>query len=654
MDFVSDFTTFLGLGEEVAQLFGYGSSNEVDLSALESVLQNMLDKLSTEIKQVFNQDLADTAVATAAGVAQTALDFLAVDYVNAQQAGRSQQAGMLQAQLWSLLTADTSGPPLQDLSAQAATMTTWSKDNPTSIAQRTISLALTIYGLIVAIRRERAANAPDARTRRRELATMRTYAALAVSRVWPLLESVRQARVAAVAAKWPNFPPSLQLLDKGNDPGSMRALEIDAGPPPYPPPAYEYVVTDTWNSSTAKQVLAVGETPTPQAGKWGWGPPTEELWQEISTAYGYYMKLVQGGTDSDMALWTQQLMQLVTTGSKFTGYPFENYGVWRLTASLPGLPAQLTSITPMASWLYGGRTTLQGLDQLSLKGRVYVFSQSEASASQYPIDFGGRLRTGALTPSFQPPIATLALTAVMLSADGKYAYASFLNGAGNGAICQYGITADGTLTPAILSSLQTPGIATGLALSPDGRSAYVTASSQESPPSVNQVVQCSIAADGSLSLKTRSSVTTGAGPSAIAISADGKHAYVTNTIGNTMTHFLIAADGTLSDSSDSVATGTHPYAIALSADGKNAYVANENAVWQYSIAADGTLPSQTPASLVTADGTQSIVLSSDGLSAYVVAAGSSQVFQFSISTGGTLSPKSPATVTTGNPPTRSR
>ena len=411
-------------------------------------------------------------------------------------------------------------------------------------------------------------------------------------------------------------------------------------------------MTDTWNSSTAKQVLAVGETPTPQAGKWGWGPPTEELWQEISTAYGYYMKLVQGGTDSDMALWTQQLMQLVTTGSKFTGYPFENYGVWRLTASLPGLPAQLTSITPMASWLYGGRTTLQGLDQLSLKGRVYVFSQSEASASQYPIDFGGRLRTGALIRPFQPPIATLALTAVMLSADGKYAYASFLNGAGNGAICQYGITADGTLAachPFIAADAGHRDL--GLALSPDGRSAYVTASSQESPPSVNQVVQCSIAADGSLSLKTRSSVTTGAGPSAIAISADGKHAYVTNTIGNTMTHFLIAADGTLSDSSDSVATGTHPYAIALSADGKNAYVANENAVWQYSIAADGTLPSQTPASLVTADGTQSIVLSSDGLSAYVVAAGSSQVFQFSISTGGTLNrPKSPATVTTGNLP----
>ena len=100
MGWVSDFTTYLGLGEEIASIFTGGD----DVGALESFLENMFATLLSEIEQVFEQGLTNNLAATAAGVAQTAKDFLAVNYVNAQRAGESD------AQLWTLLSADTSGP----------------------------------------------------------------------------------------------------------------------------------------------------------------------------------------------------------------------------------------------------------------------------------------------------------------------------------------------------------------------------------------------------------------------------------------------------------------------------------------------------------------------------------------------------------------
>ena len=115
MGWVSDFTTYLGLGEEIASIFTGGD----DVGALESFLENMFATLLSEIEQVFEQGLTNNLAATAVGgAAQTAKDFLAVDYVNVQRAGESD------AQLWTLLSADTSGPSLQALSAQASTMTT--------------------------------------------------------------------------------------------------------------------------------------------------------------------------------------------------------------------------------------------------------------------------------------------------------------------------------------------------------------------------------------------------------------------------------------------------------------------------------------------------------------------------------------------------
>ena len=145
-------------------------------------------------------------------------------------------------------------------------------------------------------------------------------------------------------------------------------------------------------------------------------------------------------------------------------------------------------------------------------------------------------------------------------------------------------------------------------------------------------------------------------PGTIAISADGKHAYVTNYQGNTVTHFPIAADGTLPAGSATTVPGGwpngRPFYIMLSPDGKSAYVGNHpdssglGSVSQYSVAADGTLSPKAPPSIVTGGGTNQIAIRRDGLSAYV-AAGNNTVLQYFIAADGTLSPKSPPSVTTG-------
>ena len=649
MDWVDGFTTFLGLGQEVAAFF---TGEDI-----ESELANLFASLLTEIQQVFDQDLTDAAAATAAGVAQTAQDFLAINYVNAQQAGESE------AQLWTLLSTDSSGPSLQALSAQASTMTTWAHDNPTSMAQQTVSLALTIYSLIAALRRERARRAPDQHTRIAETANMRAYAALAATRIQPLLDSVSQARLAAIS-------PITEGGFSNTDHGGIIYN------------AHWLVVTDSWNpgnaSKASNQVLAVFY--------WGYGtPPYTPSWttdtipdmqSQITAARELYVKLAAGGNDSDMALWEQQLTNMVTTGT-VDGSPqagWINYFQFNqgdaskdgapATPSAPGLQTVLQSVAAMGSWLYQGQSTLQTFTGLSLNGVACAygpsFGGSTATLARFPIGRDGQLSPG--TPTAPLQAGNTSISSVVFSPDRKYAYLALVNRMFNVpttqiSLCQYAITADRTLSPTPVSQVvlpESPGLnAAHVALSPDCRNAYVAVSySPDYGP--NAVYQYSVAADGSLSPKTPPSVTTPT-PGAITLSADGKHLYVTNLTDNTVTHFPIAPDGTLSaGSATTVPVGPNgsPAYIVLSPDGKSAYVGNNadpgtrGSVSQYSVAGDGTLSPMAPASIATDTDENQIALRRDGLSAYVVA-GNNTVLQYSIAADGTLSPKNPPSVTTG-------
>jgi DNA-binding beta-propeller fold protein YncE len=114
--------------------------------------------------------------------------------------------------------------------------------------------------------------------------------------------------------------------------------------------------------------------------------------------------------------------------------------------------------------------------------------------------------------------------------------------------------------------------------------------------------------------------------------------------------------GTLSPKNPAtVPTGNTPLDIAVSHDGRSAYVTNEagSSVSQYTIdPTTGALSAKNPASVLAyAAHPAGIAVNADGNSAYVTDADQGRTLQFTIDpTTGTLSAKSPATSPAGSEP----
>ena len=151
-------------------------------------------------------------------------------------------------------------------------------------------------------------------------------------------------------------------------------------------------------------------------------------------------------------------------------------------------------------------------------------------------------------------------------------------------------------------------------------------------------------------------VAAGGGPFGVAVSPDGKSAYVTNLDDGTVSQYTIdPATGALSPMTPAtVGAGSGPFAVAVSPDGISAYVADEtgNTVSQYTIdPATGALSPMTPATVPAGGGPSGIAVSPDGKSAYVTNQLGNTVSQYAIdSATGALSPMTPATVAAGSRP----
>ena len=170
------------------------------------------------------------------------------------------------------------------------------------------------------------------------------------------------------------------------------------------------------------------------------------------------------------------------------------------------------------------------------------------------------------------------------------------------------------------------------------------------------ISQYAMAAGGELSPLNPATVAAGPGPGAVAVSPDGKSVYVTNSTNNTVSQYDVdQMSGALSPKvPPAVATGTSPRDVAVTPDGTSAYVTNGgsgNTVSQYDIHPEtGALSPKTPASVATGALSAHIAVTPDGTSAYVVtgtSTGSGGLFQYDIDPQtGALSPKTPASVTT--------
>jgi DNA-binding beta-propeller fold protein YncE len=283
-------------------------------------------------------------------------------------------------------------------------------------------------------------------------------------------------------------------------------------------------------------------------------------------------------------------------------------------------------------------------------GSVYVTNNGspiQTGVSQYAIGAGG-----LLSPLSPPSIAAgTAPFGVALSPDGKSAYVANID---DNTVSQFSVDPlTGSLSTKSPATVVTGANPEGVAVTPDGKSAYVT---NNGP--TNDISQYNInPLNGALSPKTPATIAPpGATPLDVTVSPDGKSAYVT-TNANISQYNIDPSTGALSPKTPaSVGAGEGFFAVAVSPDGKSAYASNlgvsPESVSQYTIdPLTGALSPKTPATVAAGEFPEGIAVASNGKSAYVVNIGDNTVSQFSVDpVNGALSPKTPATVAAGKSP----
>ena len=229
-------------------------------------------------------------------------------------------------------------------------------------------------------------------------------------------------------------------------------------------------------------------------------------------------------------------------------------------------------------------------------------------------------------------------------------------GGNTSSVSQYAIGAGGGLSPLRPATVAAGVGAYAVVVTPNGKSAYVTAST---PAFIASVFQYDInPLTGALSPKTPATVEAEGAGEGITVAPDGKSAYVIDSAGSVLQFNIDPVGGTLAPKTPaSVAAGgerSFPFSIAVTPNGKSAYVATFNSgVLQYDIdPLTGALSPKTPAGVAAGDTPDGVVVAPDGKSAYVTNINSGTVSQYNIHPiTGALSPKSPATVATGKGPT---
>jgi 6-phosphogluconolactonase (cycloisomerase 2 family) len=197
-------------------------------------------------------------------------------------------------------------------------------------------------------------------------------------------------------------------------------------------------------------------------------------------------------------------------------------------------------------------------------------------------------------------VAVLVLLATAALGAGDAAAATsavYVGNVGDGTISQFSRQADGqlaALSPASISLADEP---VALVATPDGHELYVATRSESGSGSIEQFA---VAADGSLQPLAPAGLPLAGFPASMTASPDGQHLYVTEFVEGTGTvaQFSIGPAGALSPLSPASVPVEAASAIALTPDGRHAYVVDGEStgyMWQFEVAPDGTLQALTPA-----------------------------------------------------------
>jgi len=180
--------------------------------------------------------------------------------------------------------------------------------------------------------------------------------------------------------------------------------------------------------------------------------------------------------------------------------------------------------------------------------------------------------------------------------------------------------------------------------------AYV-ASASATPGGAGAVYEYAVLSDGSLSPLAQASIAAGINPSALVLVGNGEYVYVVNAGDGSISQYRVAADATLTAMSPATVPnpGMHTFGSASGAAmvdpaGAYLYVVNtaDDNVAQFSIGSDGQLTPLTPATVATAVAPRSIAAAfgTGFTSVYVLnsgsAGGAGSVSQYTRAVDGTL------------------
>jgi DNA-binding beta-propeller fold protein YncE len=273
------------------------------------------------------------------------------------------------------------------------------------------------------------------------------------------------------------------------------------------------------------------------------------------------------------------------------------------------------------------------------------------------------------------PILTAAVVAMVVFLLGAVAHAQaapfvYVTNADSGNVSQYD-AAGGALSPLSPPTVSTvtpsPG---GVAVTPDGKTAYVTTTEFFGTPEIEAaVLQYSVGTDGALRLQASAPLPPNANPGPLVVSPNGRSLYVINTSGDgSVIQYTVEAGGALSLKAPATVPTVEPIParLAISPDGRSLYVTTDflpegqmRSVSQYTVASDGTLSPKSPPAVPSGsgplEGPDGVAVSPDSRSVYVADdpgefGVSGVISQYTAGADGTLSAKSPPTVPTGNNP----
>jgi 6-phosphogluconolactonase (cycloisomerase 2 family) len=205
-------------------------------------------------------------------------------------------------------------------------------------------------------------------------------------------------------------------------------------------------------------------------------------------------------------------------------------------ASVPlsGTGSRYLAVSPDGAHLYIAHSGTGGMSQFDIDGAGRLTPKTPATVAGSPLSVGFALTPdgrslylpvaadhviyqfdigsdGALTPKNPPSVPANDDQLIVVSADGRSAYGT---GAGS-FVSQYDVGSGGVLLPKTPAFAVAPARVAGwLAVTPDGRSLYLTGGTGDDP---TRTYQFDIGANGLLAQKSPSSVVTGAATRGIAV-----------------------------------------------------------------------------------------------------------------------------------------